>query len=95
MEAMSEFGGELNIRTGHEDLGIKLSVIDSGVGIPPDKVEQIFEEFFTTKAEGTGMGLAISRTIIESHGGRLWATTNPDGGSGFHFTIPTQSEVAR
>jgi signal transduction histidine kinase len=70
-----------------------VSVSDTGVGIPTDKMEQIFNAFFTTKAGGTGMGLAISRTIIESHGGRLWATVNRGGGATFHFTLPTEPEV--
>ena len=65
-----------------------ISVSDTGVGLPSEQ-SKIFEAFFTTKPHGTGMGLAISRTIIESHGGRLWATSNPGGGSTFYFTLPT------
>jgi signal transduction histidine kinase len=53
----------------------------------------MFNAFFSTKAGGTGMGLAISRTIIESHGGRLWATANPGPGATFHFTLPTDPEA--
>ncbi len=64
-----------------------VSVSDSGVGLPPEK-DQIFDAFFTTKPHGTGMGLAISRTIIESHGGRLSATANPGHGASFSFTLP-------
>ena len=63
------------------------------MGIPADKMDHIFNAFFTTKTGGTGMGLAISRTIIESHGGRLWATVNPDRGATFHFTLPTDPEA--
>ena len=70
-----------------------VSVSDTGVGIPGDKMEEIFNAFVTTKAGGTGMGLAISRTIIESHGGRLWATVNPGRGATFHFTLPIESEA--
>ena len=70
-----------------------VSVSDTGAGIPADKMEQIFSAFFTTKAGGTGMGLAISRTIIESHGGRLWAEANQGRGATFHFTLPTQPEA--
>ena len=70
-----------------------VSVSDTGVGIPADKMEHIFNAFVTTKAGGTGMGLAISRTIIESHGGRLWATSNPARGATFHFTLLTDAET--
>jgi steroid delta-isomerase-like uncharacterized protein len=93
MEAMSERGGELNISTGREGGEVMVSVSDTGVGIPADKLEEIFNPFVTTKAEGTGMGLAISQTIIESHGGRLWATLNPRCGATFHFTLPTGPEA--
>jgi PAS domain S-box-containing protein len=95
MEAMSEREGELTISAKQHGEDVMVSVSDTGVGIPADKLEQVFNEFFTTKAEGTGMGLAISRTIIESHGGRLWAGANPQGGAVFHFTLPTQPEGAR
>ena len=89
MEAMSEGGGELRISTGREPGEVMVAVSDTGVGIPADKMKEIFNAFVTTKAKGTGMGLAISSTIIESHGGRLWATTNPERGATFHFTLPT------
>lgn len=69
-----------------------VSVCDTGVGLPPD-ASQIFSAFFTTKPHGTGMGLAISRTIIESHGGRLWASANSGRGATFCFTLPIKSEV--
>ncbi len=69
-----------------------VSVCDTGVGLPPD-ANQIFSAFFTTKPHGTGMGLAISRTIIESHGGHLWASANSGRGATFSFTLPIQSEV--
>jgi PAS domain S-box-containing protein len=93
MEAMSERGGELKISTRREGGEVMVSVSDTGVGIPADKMEQIFNAFFTTKAGGTGMGLAISRTIIESHGGRLWATVNLGSGATFHFTLPSEAEA--
>ena len=70
-----------------------MSVSDTGLGIPPDKMEQIFNTFFTTKTGGIGMGLAISRAIIESHGGRLWATVKSEPGATFHFTLPTETEA--
>jgi len=93
IEAMSELGGELKIGTRREGGEVMVSVSDTGVGIPADKIEEIFNAFVTTKAGGTGMGLAISRTIIESHGGRLWATVNPGRGATFHFTLPTEPEA--
>jgi PAS domain S-box-containing protein len=67
---------------------VLVSVSDTGVGFPPDLAEQIFDPFFTTKPDGTGMGLRISRSIIESHGGRLWAVGSSGYGATFHFTLP-------
>ena len=72
-----------------------VSVSDTGVGLPPQKVDQIFNSFFTTKRDGTGMGLRIGRSIVESHGGRLWATENPPRGATFQFTLPVTVEVRR
>lgn len=68
-----------------------VSVEDTGVGLPPDQVGQIFNAFFTTKEHGTGMGLRISQSIIEAHGGRLWATDNYPRGASFHFTLAVSS----
>jgi signal transduction histidine kinase len=65
-----------------------ISVSDSGVGLPVDQAERVFDAFFTTKPQGTGMGLSISRRIIESHGGRLWASLNAGRGAVFQFTLP-------
>jgi C4-dicarboxylate-specific signal transduction histidine kinase len=67
--------------------GVRLSVADRGVGLPPGGADRVFEPFFTTKAEGMGLGLSVCRTIIAAHGGRLWATSNPDRGATFHFTL--------
>jgi signal transduction histidine kinase len=67
---------------------VLVSVSDTGVGLPAEKADQIFNAFFTTKPQGSGMGLAISRSIVESHGGRLWATPNDGRGTSFHFTLP-------
>ena len=67
---------------------VLVSVSDTGIGFPPDLAEQIFDPFFTTKPDGTGMGLRISRSIIESHGGRLWAVGSAGCGATFHFTLP-------
>ena len=70
---------------------LQFSVSDTGVGLPTEEMEQIFSAFFTTKAQGSGMGLAISRSIVESHGGRLWATANNGRGATFQFTLPTET----
>jgi C4-dicarboxylate-specific signal transduction histidine kinase len=67
---------------------VQVSVRDCGCGLEPDQVGHLFEAFFTTKPGGIGMGLSISRTIVESHGGRLWATTNPDHGATFQLALP-------
>jgi len=93
MEAMADGGGELRINTRRESKEAIVSVSDTGLGIPPDKMEQIFNTFFTTKTGGIGMGLAISRAIIESHGGRLWATGKSEPGATFHFALPTETEA--
>jgi PAS domain S-box-containing protein len=95
IEAMKVVDGKREVTlSSRRDAGNELliSVSDTGVGLPPD-TDAIFNAFFTTKAEGTGMGLAISRSIIESHGGRLWATSNSGRGAIFHFTLPTTSEA--
>jgi signal transduction histidine kinase len=93
-ESMGESGGELMIRTTLVESGFDVSVSDTGVGIPADKMEQIFSAFVTSKATGTGMGLAISRTIVESHEGRIWAEANAGPGATFHFTLPAAGDAA-
>jgi signal transduction histidine kinase len=90
LEAMKETGGELTVRSKTEDSKLLLSVSDVGVGLPVEDSERIFDAFFTTKAQGSGMGLSISRRIIESHGGRLWASRNPGRGATFSFSLPTE-----
>jgi PAS domain S-box-containing protein len=93
IEAMKETAGELAIKSCQTaDSQVLISISDTGVGLPVDKLEQIFSAFYTTKPQGTGMGLAITRSIIESHGGRLWATANPERGATFHFTLPTETK---
>ncbi len=85
---------ELAIRSQQmQNQEIVVSVADSGVGLPPQQTEQIFNAFFTTKTHGTGMGLRISRSIIESHGGRLWAADNSPRGASFQFTLPAKAEA--
>jgi PAS domain S-box-containing protein len=71
-----------------ENAHVLVSVADTGVGLPSEHADQIFDAFFTTKAHGTGMGLRISRSIVESHGGRLWAADNAPAGASFYFTLP-------
>jgi len=71
-----------------EDSVLLVSVEDTGLGLPVEQADQIFTAFFTTKSYGTGMGLSISRSIIESHGGRLWAGARPECGASFRFTLP-------
>lgn len=94
MEAMQKTGGELTIRSQLGNDGhLLISVRDTGVGLPLEKVEQIFDAFYTTKPHGTGMGLAITRRIIEAHGGRLSAAANPVRGATFQFTLPSQMEA--
>ena len=91
IEAMRDANGNLTITSNPtEDGHLLISVSDTGIGIPADKVDRIFDTFFTTKPQGTGMGLAISRSIVESHGGRLWATSYSGRGSTFRFTLPTK-----
>ena len=90
IEAMKESGGELTVKSQLQDGQFQFSVSDTGVGLPMEK-DQIFSAFFTTKPQGSGMGLAISRSIVESHGGRLWATANDGRGATFHFTLPTEA----
>jgi PAS domain S-box-containing protein len=96
IEAMNETGGILTVKTQlSEDGQLLISVSDTGVGLPKEKAEQIFDAFFTTKPQGSGMGLSISRSIVESHGGRLWATANNGRGATFYFTLPTAAEVMK
>ena len=96
IDAMKDMnaGGELTIKSRQAENGqLLISVNDTGVGLPAQQADQIFKAFFTTKVQGTGMGLSISRSIVESHGGRLWAADNSPRGASFHVTLPTKVEV--
>ncbi|MCU1272202.1 MAG: hypothetical protein JWN74_3496 [Acidobacteriaceae bacterium] len=95
LDAMRDVDGgtrELAVKSQRGENGeLQVSVSDTGLGLPPQQADQIFNAFFTTKAHGTGMGLRISRSIIESHGGRLWAADNFPRGASFHLTLPIQA----
>jgi len=89
MASVEDRPRELVVRSGpHDGDDVLVAVQDAGVGIDPKNVDQLFSAFFTTKPGGMGMGLSISRSIIEGHGGRLWATPNPNHGVTFHFALP-------
>jgi two-component system sensor kinase FixL len=90
MEAMEhQARRELTIEARHEAGGVRMSVSDTGPGVPPDIAEHLFQPFVTNKPDGMGIGLSICRTIVEAHGGQLWTEANPQGGTLFHFTTPT------
>jgi PAS domain S-box-containing protein len=91
--AAAESPKEVLVTSRNEDSQVIVAVQDSGVGIDPENLSQLFNPFFTTKPHGMGMGLAISRSTIQSHGGRLWAASNPGRGATFQFTLPAQVSV--
>jgi PAS domain S-box-containing protein len=95
IEAMKETGGVLTVKSHLGENGeIQISVNDTGPGLPMDNADQIFDAFFTTKPQGSGMGLSISKSIVEAHGGHIWATVNEGRGATFHFALPaTPSEA--
>jgi signal transduction histidine kinase len=94
IEAMNDSGGDLTIevRTGSDDR-LTVAIRDTGVGLQTEQPEKLFAPFHSTKSQGTGMGLAITRSIVESYGGRIWATNNKDRGATFRFTLPYEAEV--
>jgi signal transduction histidine kinase len=93
MSGLSNGPRELLIQSGtDESEQVVISVQDSGPGIDPENLDHLFEAFYTTKPQGLGMGLAISRSIIESHGGRLWAIPNDGPGATFQFTLHANSK---
>jgi PAS domain S-box-containing protein len=94
IEAMKDIGGTLTIRSRIDpENRLFVSVSDTGIGLPTGSAEQVFEPFHTTKPQGTGMGLTITRSIVESYGGRVWATANQGKGATFHFTPPCEGEA--
>jgi PAS domain S-box-containing protein len=96
IEAMSSIGErprELVMTTRNIDADqVQITVEDSGIGLEPNTIERIFDPFYTTKASGMGMGLSISRSILQAHGGRLWATAHEGPGTSFHFTLPKNND---
>lgn len=97
MEAMADMPGakKLTVRNGLDGNGsVEIAVIDGGPGIASDRLHRLFDPFFTTKNEGMGLGLPIARTIVEAHGGRIWAENHAGGGATFRFTVPTGVERA-
>ena len=94
IEAMKNTGGELTIRSRlNPECQLIISISDTGIGLPTENTERIFDPFHTTKPQGTGMGLAITRSIVESYGGRVWVTPNQGVGATFHFSLPIQAEA--
>jgi signal transduction histidine kinase len=95
IEAMKDTGGELTIKSEQTENGqLQISITDTGVGLPGEKVDDIFDAFFTTKPQGTGMGLTITRSIIEANGGQLRASANNGRGATFYFTLPREATAS-
>jgi signal transduction histidine kinase len=92
MGQMSSDRRELQISTEAEADRVIVAVRDTGPGLAEDAIERAFEAFYTTKSTGLGMGLSICRSIVEDHGGRLWATANVPKGAAFQFTVPINSD---
>jgi len=94
IEAMKDTGGKVTIRSGVNREGhVTVSICDTGIGLPAEGPDLIFDPFHTTKPQGTGMGLTITRSIVEAYGGRVWATANEGAGATFYFTLPTRAEA--
>jgi two-component system sensor kinase FixL len=98
LEAIGEAAApvrQIEVVARHDDGTIEFDVADSGPGVPDDLVPDLFQPFVTNKARGMGLGLTISRSIVEAHGGRLWYEPRPGGGSLFRMTLPVASDDAR
>jgi PAS domain S-box-containing protein len=94
IEAMKDAGGDLTIRSRADSEGqLLVSIVDTGIGLQNGSTERVFEPFHTTKPQGTGMGLTITRSIVESYGGRVWATANQGMGATFHFILPIEGKA--
>jgi signal transduction histidine kinase len=94
IEAMKDIGGKLTIKSRlNSDGWLLVSISDTGVGLPAGGTEEIFDPFHSTKPQGTGMGLTITRSIVESYGGRVWATNNHGAGATFHLILPSEVEA--
>jgi signal transduction histidine kinase len=94
MSGSSETPRELLVRTEQDGPGsVLVAVQDSGPGLRPESLDRVFDAFYTTKSGGMGMGLSICRSIIEAHGGRVWATPNLPQGAAFQFSLPRQQET--
>ena len=78
------------MRTAPPQRGVEVAVTDSGRGLDPGTLPRLFESFFTTKKDGMGLGFSIARSIVEAHGGRIWAESRPAGGATFRFTLPAE-----
>jgi signal transduction histidine kinase len=95
MQPVTDRPRELVIRSREDEpQHVLLSVTDCGVGISAEDADRLFTAFFTTKSSGMGMGLSICRSIMEAHGGRLWATANDRHGATFQFTLPMNTDTA-
>ena len=95
MEAMADMPGvkRLAVRSVLNENGcVETAVSDAGTGIPPDRLPRLFDAFFSTKKEGMGLGLSIARSLVDAHGGRIWAENNPSRGATFHFTVPVEAQ---